>query len=96
MRFPDKNGNGDAPEAAAPIIALQALAWVMDEQERAHRLLALTGLDADQLRMRAGDPAIGAATLDFLAAHEPDLIACAEALDLAPERLMQAARELGR
>ncbi len=96
MRFPDENGNGAHPGADAQLIALQALAWVMGEQDRAHRLLALTGLDAGQLRDRAADPEIGMATLDFLGAHEPDLVACATALDLPPERLMQAARELGR
>lgn len=95
MRFPDENGNGDGPEAA-PIIALRALAWVLEDQARADRLLALTGLDAAQLRARAADPAIGVATLDFLGGHEPDLIACAGALGLSPERLMLAARELGR
>jgi len=95
MRFPDENGNGGGPEAA-PVIALRALAWVLEDQARAARLLALTGLDAGQLRERAADPAIGIATLDFLAAHEPDLVACADALGLPPARLMQAARELGR
>ena len=34
---------------------------------------ALTGLDSDELRARAGDPALLAAVLGFLAAHEPDL-----------------------
>ncbi|TNE43045.1 MAG: DUF3572 family protein [Sphingomonadales bacterium] len=99
MRFPDKNGNGASSAATqeeAPIIALRALAWIMGDEDRAHRMLALTGLDAGQLRDRAADPEIGMATLDFLGAHEPDLIACAEALDLPPERLMQAAQELGR
>lgn len=95
MRFPDENGNGGDPRAAQ-VIALQALVWVLEDQARADRLLTLTGLDAGQLRARAADPAIGVATLDFLGAHEPDLIACAGALGLPPERLMQAARELGR
>ncbi len=93
MRFPDENGNG--PDDA-PVIALRALVWVLEDEARASRLLALTGLDAGQLRDQAGSPAIGVATLDFLAAHEPDLVACAGALRLPPERLMQAARELGR
>jgi hypothetical protein len=34
--------------------------------------------------------------MDYLAAHEPDLIAAAAALDVAPEALAQAARELSR
>jgi len=100
MLSPDRNGNG-APDAdsradAPDIMALQALGWIVSDEARARRLLDLTGLDAGQLRARAGDPALWRAAFDFLAAHEPDLIACADALGLPPERLMQAAREIGR
>lgn len=92
MLSPDQNGNGTQPE----VIALQALAWIVSDDSRGERLLALTGMDAGQLRARADDPAIWGAVFDFLAAHEPDLIACAEAIGLPPEALMRAAREIGR
>jgi hypothetical protein len=88
MRAPDTN----RPDGAA--LALSALAWTLGDQPRAERLLALTGLDVDTLRARAGDPALLAAVLGFLASHEPDLIACADALDVAPETLIAAQREL--
>ncbi len=90
MRAPDENGNADEPE----LLALRALAWAVSDEARASRLLALTGLDVAQLRARAGDPAVLSATIDFLASHEPDLIACAEALDIAPDHLAAAARSL--
>jgi hypothetical protein len=51
---------------------------------RAERFLAITGLDADGLRAAIREPATHLAVLDFLCAHEPDLIAAAEALGLAP------------
>jgi hypothetical protein len=35
-----------------------------------------------------------AALLGFLESHEPDLIACAEALDRKPEHLVRARMEL--
>lgn len=92
MLSPDRNGNGTQPE----VVALQALAWIVSDEMRGERLLSLTGMDAGQLRARADDPAIWAAVLDFLAAHEPDLIACAEALGLPPEALIHAAEEIGR
>jgi len=57
-------------------------------------MLFLTGLGADDLRARAADPAVLAAVLAFLEAYEPDLIACAEALDLAPAALVQAREAL--
>ena len=70
--------------------ALMALAWTLGEPARAERLLALTGLDANGLRARADEPALLAATLAFLEAHEPDLLACAAALDVNPSDLVAA------
>lgn len=88
MRAPDTN------PADAATLALSALAWTLSEQHRAERLLALTGLDADELRARATDPTLLAAVLGFLAQYEPDLMACADALDVRPEALIRAHREL--
>ena len=76
------------------ILALGALAWVLADQARADRLLALTGLSPDDLRARANDAGVLAAVLAFLEAHEPDLVACAAALDRKPERLVRARMEL--
>ena len=72
------------------LIGLKALAWTLEDQGRARRLLDLTGLSPEALRAGAADPAILAALLDFLAGHEPDLLACAAALDLAPADLVRA------
>ena len=57
-------------------------------------MLALTGLSGDELRARAAEPAVLAAVLAFLEAYEPDLIACAEALDLPPAALVRAREAL--
>jgi len=75
-------------------LALRALAWTLAEQARADRMLALTGLAADDLRARAADPAVLAAVLGFLEAYEPDLIACAEALEVLPAQLVLARERL--
>jgi hypothetical protein len=88
MRARDTNH----PDGAT--VALSALAWTLSDQPRAERLLALTGLDSDELRARAGDPTLLAAVLAFLASHEPDLLACADALEVPPEALLAAQREL--
>ena len=76
------------------MIALQALVWVLGESGRANRLLDLTGLDPATLRARAGESALLAATLGFLESYEPDLIACADALDLTPAALVAARQTL--
>ena len=80
------------PEA----IAIRALAWTLSDDRRAERLLSLTGLTPDQLRSGLEDRSVQLAVLDFLAAHEADLVAAADALDLAPEQLAAARAELAR
>ena len=77
-------------EDTATTLALTALVWILEQEDRAQRLLALTGLDAQSLRESAGDPATHLAILDYLAGYEPDLVACAEALAVAPEQLIRA------
>ncbi|HVJ02316.1 MAG TPA: DUF3572 domain-containing protein [Sphingomonas sp.] len=83
-----------AQETNAEAIGLRALAWTLGDSARAERLLALTGLDPAGLRARAGEPALLAATLGFLESYEPDLIACAEALDEKPATLVAARQKL--
>lgn len=81
-------------EDDAQIVALSALAWTLSEDARAQRLLALTGLDGDSLRMRATDPAVLSALVGFLEAHQPDLIACANAIGRSPADLVRAGEML--
>ncbi|HYG30518.1 MAG TPA: DUF3572 family protein [Allosphingosinicella sp.] len=77
-------------------LALAALGWTLADDARAGRLLALTGLTAGDLRAGLGEPATLAAILRFLEAYEPDLVACAEALAVAPSALVEAGRRLER
>lgn len=76
-------------------LALSALGWVLSDESRASRLLALTGLTPDELRAGLGDPGLLAAVLDFLTAHEADLVAAAEALGVTPQDLVTARGRLG-
>ena len=82
------------PEPDPLALALSALAWTLAEPARADRLLAVTGLDAGELRARASEPALLAAVIGFLEAHEPDLVVCAGAIDVTPAELVAAQREL--
>ena len=83
-----------APDAAT--LALSALGWVLGDGPRAERLLSLTGLSADELRGGLSDPAMLAAVLDFLCAHEPDLVAAAAALNVTPAQLAAARESLSQ
>jgi len=96
MRPDDRHDNQHSPSGGQEptVVALMALAWILADDRRADRLLSLTGLDADALRSGVGDPAILGAVLGFLADHEPDLIACAQAVDSTPDALIAAARAL--
>lgn len=71
------------------VLALSALAWILSDDARAARLLALTGLTATDLRDRLGDPALHDALFAFLEAYQPDLLACAEALGVSPAQLVR-------
>ena len=75
-------------------LALHALGWILADEPRAERLLGMTGLSPEGLRASLGQRATLAAVLAFLTGHEADLIACAAALDIAPDRLAAAARRM--
>jgi hypothetical protein len=75
-------------------LGLLALATAVSDERRARRFLDLTGIGTDELRARAADPALLAALIRFLEAHEPDLVAVAEAMDVKPAALVRARQEL--
>jgi hypothetical protein len=75
-------------------LALGALGWTLGDDDRASRLLALTGMTPDLLRERLDDRSLLAAVLHFLEGHEPDLVACASDLGVSPSQLVAARHEL--
>ena len=84
----------DATPMDARTLGLFALGTAVSDERRAQRFLDLTGIGTVELRDRAGEPALLAALLRFLEAHEPDLLAVAQAMDVKPEALVTARREL--
>ena len=78
----------------AETLALSALAAAFTDERRAQRFLALSGIDTEDLRHRAAEPALLAALLRFLEAHEPDLIDVATAVGVEPKVLVAAREEL--
>ena len=59
-------------------------------------MLDLTGLTPDGLRGSLDLPSTQLAVLDFLCMHEPDLIAAADSLNIAPSDLATAREVLTR
>jgi hypothetical protein len=75
-------------------LALAALAATLTDQRRAQRFLELTGIGTDELRRRASEPALLAALIAFLEAHEPDLLAVSEQIGIRADELTAARRQL--
>lgn len=86
---PDETNDDEA-------LALRALGWTLSGDVRASRLVALTGLTPAGMRERLEDRDFLAAVLRFLEGHEPDLLACAAALNVAPTQLVAAREGLER
>ena len=78
----------------AETLALSALAATLTDERRARRFLDLSGIDTEELRLRAAEPALLAALLRFLEAHEPDLIDVADAMGVKPAKLVAAREDL--
>lgn len=67
---------------------------MLSDDNRADRLLTLTGLTAQDLRERLGERTVLAAVIEYLCAYEPDLLAAAEHLGVGPQALADAGRAL--
>ncbi|MXO86189.1 DUF3572 family protein [Altererythrobacter aurantiacus] len=78
------------------VLSLTALGWILQDEDRATRLLSLTGLTPERLRNAVEEPAVQGAILEYLTNYEPDLVRCAEALGVEPAELVAAHAELTR
>ncbi len=78
----------------AEATALRALATTLGKPDLTQRFLDLTGIGTDELRRNVGQPALLAALIRFLEAHEPDLIAVAKEIGMSPDELVAARRIL--
>jgi len=76
----------------AETIALQAIAFIGQEERALNGLLAQTGMGLDDLRENMQDPAFLGGILDFLLSDESALLAFCEAIEIAPEFLIRARR----
>lgn len=76
-------------------LALKAVMWIVSDDERAGRLLELTGLSPDDLRAGLSNKAMLSDMLGYLTNYEPDLIAFAEHGNVPPETIALAYFALG-
>ena len=85
-----------SPAADPAALALGALGWILQDEQRAERFLSLTGLTPDGLRAGIATRETQGAVLEFLCAHEPDLMAASEALAIEPAAITAAHEALIR
>ena len=78
----------------AEALAVDALSFIASDEDLMTRFLSLSGVTVDNLRTSATEPGFLVGVLDYLAGHEPDLLAFAHARDIAPERIMTARHTL--
>lgn len=81
--------------ADAEETAIAVLVWLAGEPELMGRFLALTGLEAGNLREAATEPGFLAGVLGFLMAHEPTLMDFCAATGTRPETVVRAFHTLG-
>lgn len=74
----------------AESIAIAALGYIAADPVLLPRFLSLTGIEAGQIRAAARSRGFLAGVLDFICAHEPTLLAFAEATDTDPARIARA------
>ncbi|MEM1430678.1 MAG: DUF3572 domain-containing protein [Pseudomonadota bacterium] len=78
----------------AETVALQALAWVVGNEDLLPVFLGSTGASASDLRERAGDPEFMGAVLDFLIMDDAWIASFCQASGFAPEAPVLARQAL--
>ena len=76
--------------ATAEQTAIAALGFIAGDPVLLPRFLAITGIEAADIRLAAREPGFLAGVLQFLMAHEPTLAAFCEASGEEPPRIAAA------
>ncbi|MCA0406837.1 MAG: DUF3572 domain-containing protein [Proteobacteria bacterium] len=92
LRETRTHGAGSKDNAEA--LAIEALVYLAQDEARLSRFMALTGLEAQDLRAAAAAPGFLAHVLDYVGQDESLLIAFAAEKHMVPEAIMRAARLL--
>ncbi len=83
-----KGSGGDEDTAAS--LAIEALSFVASDPVLFNRFLRLTGIELENLREAAGEPAFLAGVLDFVLGDEKTLLDFAAHQGIAPTRVAAA------
>lgn len=81
-------------QESAHVLALQALAWLVSDDDRLAGLMAESGIDPSSLRLHAGEPEVLGAVLDHLLRDDQAVIAFCDAHGLPYTAPMTARAQL--
>ncbi len=79
----------------AEALALRALTFILENDERIQKFLQITGVDPNDLSGLAAQPTFLLAVLDYLAGDEELLLSFAQEIQVNPETIGLARRALG-
>lgn len=71
----------------AEALAIQALGFIASDPTLLPRFLAITGIEASQIRSAAQQPGFLAGVIQFILAHEPTLLQFAEHAGIDPAEI---------
>ncbi|WP_062116405.1 DUF3572 domain-containing protein [Aureimonas sp. AU40] len=86
-----RSGNHEAQQTASGL-AVEALSFIASDGLLFSRFLRLTGLELENLRQAADEPAFLAGVLDFVLSDERILTDFAAHIEVPPERVAAARR----
>ncbi len=72
---------------AAEILGLEALTWLVGEDEALARFQGQTGIDGSDLRAGAGSPELAVSVFDFLLSNEDLLLKFCETSSTMPKQV---------
>jgi hypothetical protein len=80
--------------ASAEILALKALGFLAESEGSLNRFLSVSGLDAQGLRVRASEPEMLAAVMDFLLSDDGLLTGFCESEGIEPRTVHRMRSQL--
>ncbi len=81
-------------QESAEVLSLQALAWLVGQEDLLPAFLGSTGASESDLRDRAGDPAFLGGVLDFVMMDDAWVMAFCDHVAIPYERILEARQAL--
>lgn len=79
---------------SAEVFALQALGWIVGQEDILPAFLGATGSSEGDIRDRVADPEFQLSVLEFLMMDDQWIISCCDALNVPYERVAEARQSM--